>query len=294
MDLRWLDDVLVLLEEGNLTRAAERRNVTQPAFSRRIRAFEDWLGSPIISRESNRITASPALTSNEEEIRALALRLKELRVKVASYEPSRSTVTIAAQHAPVQSVFPDLALRAKTAFPELNFRLRVGNLEDCVSRFLRSDAEMLLCYEAQTARQLEFGANVERALWSTDFLIPIVGGSLRYAVRSNATIPDDMPAIAYPPDSYFGEALRRANCPFASSELNSNTICMTAFSSGILELVSKGLGVGWVPFSMAHRELETGTLVSLAASLGKVPLNVALYADKSSEAGVALLRLWEA
>ncbi|MEO0498861.1 MAG: LysR family transcriptional regulator, partial [Pseudomonadota bacterium] len=254
MDLRWLDDVLVLLEEGNLTRAAARRNVTQPAFSRRIRAFEGWLGSPIISRESNRIAASPALTSHEDEIRALALRLKELRIKVASYEPARSTVTIAAQHAPVQSVFPDLALRAKAVFPGLKFRLRVGNLDECASRFLRGDADMLLCYEAETARQLEFGTNVERALWSTDFLIPIVGGSLRYAVRSNSSIPNDTPTIAYPPDSYFGEALRRANCPFSSTELNSNTICITAFSSGILELVSKGLGVGWVPFSMAHRE----------------------------------------
>ena len=44
MDMQWLDDVLVLLEEGNLTRAAARRNITQPAFSRRIRSFEDWLG----------------------------------------------------------------------------------------------------------------------------------------------------------------------------------------------------------------------------------------------------------
>jgi hypothetical protein len=34
MDMHWLDDVLVLLEEGNMTRAAMRRNVTQPAFSR--------------------------------------------------------------------------------------------------------------------------------------------------------------------------------------------------------------------------------------------------------------------
>ena len=112
MDLRWLDDVLVLLEEGNLTRAAERRNITQPAFSRRIRAFEDWLGAPIIERQTNRIQASPALTSNEAEIRALASRLKDLRTKVASYEPARSVVTIAAQHAPAQSVFPDVALVA--------------------------------------------------------------------------------------------------------------------------------------------------------------------------------------
>ena len=32
MDMNWLDDVLILLEEGNMTRAAARRNITQPAF----------------------------------------------------------------------------------------------------------------------------------------------------------------------------------------------------------------------------------------------------------------------
>ena len=28
MDMQWLDDVLVLLEEGNMTRAAARRKIT--------------------------------------------------------------------------------------------------------------------------------------------------------------------------------------------------------------------------------------------------------------------------
>ena len=45
MDLRWLDDVLILLEEKNMTRAAARRNITQPAFSRRIRGFEMVMAS---------------------------------------------------------------------------------------------------------------------------------------------------------------------------------------------------------------------------------------------------------
>ncbi|MCY4335026.1 MAG: LysR family transcriptional regulator [Litoreibacter sp.] len=130
MDLRWLDDVLILLEERNLSRAAARRNITQPAFSRRIRAFEDWLGTPIIERQANRIDATPALLHSETEIRALAARLRELPTKVAHSETSRATVTIAAQHAPTQSVFPELALRARSAFPELSFRLRAGNLDD--------------------------------------------------------------------------------------------------------------------------------------------------------------------
>ena len=43
MDMNWLDDVLILLEEGNMTRAAARRNITQPAFSRRIEALKTGL-----------------------------------------------------------------------------------------------------------------------------------------------------------------------------------------------------------------------------------------------------------
>jgi len=152
MDLRWLDDVLVLLEERNLTRAAERRNVTQPAFSRRIRAFEDWLGSPLLDRQANRVDISEALLANETEIRVLVARLREMRTNIAEFDSAKSTIAIAAQHAPMVSTFPDMALRAKGVFPNLSFRLRAANLEDCVTTFLRGDASMLVCYEAETAQ----------------------------------------------------------------------------------------------------------------------------------------------
>ena len=41
MDIKWFEDLLVLLEEKSFTRAAARRHVTQPAFSRRIRLLEE-------------------------------------------------------------------------------------------------------------------------------------------------------------------------------------------------------------------------------------------------------------
>ncbi|MGY8861417.1 MAG: LysR family transcriptional regulator, partial [Pseudomonadales bacterium] len=43
MELKWLEDLLALLEEKSITRAAERRHVTQPAYSRRVRQLEEWL-----------------------------------------------------------------------------------------------------------------------------------------------------------------------------------------------------------------------------------------------------------
>ena len=132
MDVKWLDDALALLEEGNMTRAAARRNITRPAFSRRIRSFEDWLGTSILERGTNRVEISAALIPNEADIRVFAGRIRELRTKIAHFESSSSTISIASQHAAVFATFPDIALRAKHYFPAQNFRLRAGNLGDCV------------------------------------------------------------------------------------------------------------------------------------------------------------------
>lgn len=293
MDMNWLEDVLVLLEEGNMTRAAERRNITQPAFSRRIRSFENWLGRPILDRQSNRVEISQALVSNEDEIRALILRLREMRTNIATYEPDRTSVTIAGQHAPICSSFPDMALRAKSAFPGLRIRLRAGNLEDCASIFLRGDADMFLCYEAKGGRQFDFGEDVPRGRWGRDYLVPVVGGALRYAVTASGHLPDSTPAVAYPEDSYFGQVLSRGSRPFGTPNFSTNPVCVTAFSSGTLELVLRGLGVGWLPYSMVHREIAAGSLISLANALGQEDLSVLLFADRRNRAARDLLEFWQ-
>lgn len=293
MDMQWLDDVLVLLEEDNLTRAAARRNITQPAFSRRIRSFEDWLGVDVLDRGTNRVDISPALASNEAEIRALVTRIRDLRSRIAHFDPASSTVSIAAQHAPVFSTFPDMALRAKQSFPAVKFRLRAGNLRDCVTMFLRGDTSMLLCYEAESATPLPFGASIRRELWGIDYLVPVVGGPLRYSVKANGEIPARTPAIVYPDDSYFGEVLNAQERPFGTPQFSSNPACETAFSSGIKEMVLKGIGIGWLPYSMAYREIEDGDLISLGDTLGKETLKVAIYADVKDEISMSLLDIWK-
>ncbi|KNG92679.1 LysR family transcriptional regulator [Pseudaestuariivita atlantica] len=292
MDLNCFDDVLVLLEERNMTRAAARRNITQPAFSRRIRSFEDWLGTPILERHANRIEISAALLANEEELRAMVANLREMRTRFTNFAPGRSSITIAAQHALTVSTLPDMTLRARAAFPNLDFRPRAGNLHDCVTRFLRGDASMLLCYEARSIPPLEFGTGVVRGHWGTDYLVPVVGGALRYTVKDTGWIPDDTPAIPYPEGSYFGDVLSRENRQFGTPGSSLGPVCVTAFSSGTKELVLHGIGVGWVPFSMVHREIASGELISLAYRYGREPLNIALFTDKTSAASLDLLSFW--
>lgn len=292
MDMLWLDDVLALLEERNMTRAAARRNITQPAFSRRIRSFEDWLGVDVLDRKANRIEISPALATNEADIRALVARLNELRTKITQHDPSTSVTAIAAPHASIYSTFPDMALRARAAFSGLRFRVRAANLSDCVSMFLRGDTDMLLCYEAQSVGPMQFGAGVRRGLWGHDYLIPVIGGVLRYTVRDNRDVPLDTPAIVYPETSYFGEVLSGSQRQFGTAEFSAKPVCQTAFSSGAKEMILAGLGVGWLPFSMVHREIESGDLVSLSSQFGQEALEVAVYAHRKVEMAENLVDFW--
>ncbi len=60
LDLAYLLDSKALAETGSFSRAAFVRNVTQPAFSRRIRALEDWAGAPLFQRGSTPVTLTDA------------------------------------------------------------------------------------------------------------------------------------------------------------------------------------------------------------------------------------------
>src|SRR6188768_1163456 len=59
MELKWLEDFVCLANIGSFWKASEERHVSQPAFSRRIRALEDWLGVTLIDRSSYPVTLTP-------------------------------------------------------------------------------------------------------------------------------------------------------------------------------------------------------------------------------------------
>lgn len=69
MDPEQLDDVMAMLQEGNMIREAARRNITQLAFSRRVRGFETWPSVEVVKRGADRIEISEALAANEPVVR---------------------------------------------------------------------------------------------------------------------------------------------------------------------------------------------------------------------------------
>ena len=52
MEPTWIEDFVALTACESLSRAAEMRGVTQPAFGRRLRVLKDWFGGPLFDRAS--------------------------------------------------------------------------------------------------------------------------------------------------------------------------------------------------------------------------------------------------
>jgi DNA-binding transcriptional LysR family regulator len=292
LDLRWFEDVIVLLEERNLTRAAARRNITQPAFSRRIRTFEDWLGTPLLERKANSVRIHPALLASEDEIKSLIQRIQELRNRIKSFKPEDAHVTVTTQHALLFSAFPDIAALTQEKMPTARFRLRAVNRTECVSIFLHGEASILLCYEDDGASSMPFDQSIFCDEWGKDRLVPVIGGRLKYRLSADGTAPDSLPAIVYPEQSYFGELLTRSGCPFSSTSRTQNPRYETAYSAGIKEMVAAGLGISWLPMSMVYQQIESGDLMDLSNHYGSLPLRIVFYTNSMNAAANSLRSIW--
>lgn len=277
MDTCLFDDVLALLSEGNLSRAARRRNVTQPAFSRRIRSFEEWVGIPLLDRETNRVALHPTLAANTAEIRATIQRIEALRARLRDGGTGSGRLVMVTQHALAVSVVTDALVSLHKAESALTTRLRTMNREDCLSFFVRGDADLLMIYEARGFPPLPFDDSIRRRTWMRDALVPVCGSGLRHRLGPDGVPKRPFSLIRYPADSHFGRLVHRNGGETALLEHGGHVAVETAFSVAALRLAEAGLGVAWVPHSLCLRQIASGALVSLAGVYGQIPLDVSLF-----------------
>jgi len=295
LDQAWLEDVLILLEEGSLAAAAKRRHITQPAFSRRIRAFEQWLGQPILERGANKVRIAPILRHNEAELRALQSRIHELRSQLKHYDPTITTITLAAQHSAVLTTFAQMSLAARQAMPNLRFKLQAANQNDCLSMFVRGDADILMFYQTTDARPYGFDHSVAEMTLKSDQLVLMAGRALASKVDKNNRLTADTPAIVFPTNSYFGNLLSRFGKPFSTRELTANPTVDSAFTMGIKDWVQQDIGVAWLPLSLTEQAIKSGDLINLSASGGlysPIDLKVVLYWRTTNPTVQALVDVW--
>ena len=132
MRLEWIDDILAVLDSGSLTRAAEKRLLTQSAFTRRVRLIEGSIGATLFDRRRKPVSLMPGVQALEPELRELSARLHKLRhtLKTESDQASQS-LSFVCQHALTTTVSPKV-VRTLTADDDISVRVRSGNQDECL------------------------------------------------------------------------------------------------------------------------------------------------------------------
>ena len=108
MDLSWFKDLEQLSKTGNFSQAANVRNISQPAFSRRIKALEAWVGTQLVDRGRHPISLTSAGKQMLEASQQALERLEYERTQIIEAQslPDKYVVTFGAQHSIGWRFFP--------------------------------------------------------------------------------------------------------------------------------------------------------------------------------------------
>ena len=279
MNLSWLDDFLALAASGNFSRAAEERHMTQPAFSRRIRALEEWLSVDLFDRSSQpaRLTAAGEwLRPRAEELLARVARVPAEARAVA--EASAGTLRIAATHALSFSFVPGWlqALQAHTQGGPI--RLESDVLQRCEELLAQRQVQFVVAHAAGGALD---APGVPSLVVGRDLLLPVATAQAPAAAL-----------LGFSDASGLGRIVRSAlGAELAAAGLQA---VFTAHLASVLKgMALEGRGLAWLPQSLVREELAAGRLQVQGPAHWRIALEVRLYRDPAA-LGEYAEAFWEA
>lgn len=286
METIWLEDFLAVLDEGGFSRAADRRAVSQPAFSRRIRALEEWVGTSLFDRN----THSTRLTPAGERFRPVAEELlRRLQIgrqdALGAAQAASETLRFAATHALSLTFFPEWLRLLEMAAPITStVQLTADNMVACEKIMLEGRAQFLLCHHHPAATNRLASDSFISIELGNDMLVPVAAPS---SFKSAAAL--EGPYLAYTSESGMGRILLAA---WASGAARKEPVFSSHLASVLVAMAREGRGFAWSPLSLVRDDLDSGRLVRVGARSDEVSMEIHLFRAKSRQSPAAEA-LWD-
>lgn len=281
MNLIWLEDFLALAATGNFSRAAEDRHSSQPAFSRRIRALEEWIGADLFDRSSQPAKLTEAgewFASVAQELIARVSRIPGDAQKVA--DASSVTLRIASTHVLSFTFLPRWLRGLESSTTVGPVELMSDMQRRCEALMLQSKVQFVLSHSHPGARGALDREPFQSALIGEDVLIavsaPDADGQPKHRLSRQAR--PAVPVLAYTEESGLGRITRAV--VGRRLEAFAVDVVFTAHLASVLRtMVLDGRGVAWLPQILVDEDIANGRVVAAAGNDWDVPLEIRLYRD---------------
>ncbi len=293
MDIEWLEDFLVLSDLSSFTRAAQARNVTQSAFSRRIRSLEDWIGIALVDRD----TVPPRLTMAghlfRDSAREMVRQLHDTRIALGHRSKVFSGIKLFVAHALVQYILPSWMRQINQQISGLKFEINAGETYEGMVSLSSGRCDLLMVYHSPVVPMSIDERLCPSVALGTDRLVPVCkpdeNGTPMY--RLTEAKVRHLPLLAYPPETFFGR-ICNGLIRFRPSDPCFNVVIQSGQARILHALVKEGAGIAWLPEHGIKSELIGGQLALAGDEEWIVPIDIRLYASHE-RSRLLHANLWE-
>lgn len=287
MELIWFEDYLALAETLNFSRAAEARHVTQPAFSRRIRALEEWIGAALFTRTTHGVALTPAGEHFHNQAEVLTRALHQLRRDTLEVSGRGARLlSIAATHALSFTFFPKWVRRHESVLALGNLNLISDSMQACEQMMLRGDAQFLLCHShPNMSSRLEAG-HFKSIVVGADTLVPLSAPGPDNTPRWSLDGGEPVKYLAYSAQSGLG---RIVAAPWGDRGrgLMLETVFTSHLAATLLSMARAGDGVAWLPRTLAEEDIAAGLLLEAGDSKFEIPIEIRLFRPVARQSDAA-------
>ena len=284
MDIIWLRDFEALTVHKNFSRAAEDRNVSQPAFSRRIRALEDEVGVKLIDRQTFPLSLTPAgevfLAQARSILRTYSETLERCQTIAAAGE---NVVRFASSQSLYMTHYKTLiAPLAEQSGLDIDLNSTSWGADQFVTALQQSYCDLILTYwhpAMDFLSPLEV-SRCEYLTLSTDDFIPVSkpGPDGQPLFSLDPAQKRQVPLLSYGTASalraVLDHVLRQQIDPPGVLVVNQN-----ALANSVKAMILEGFGLGWLPRAICHEELVEGRLQIVGGQSHVSGLEIRLYRD---------------
>lgn len=146
LETKWLEDFVALANTRSFSASARQRHVTQPAFSRRIRALEQAVGVTLVDRSTTPINLTPEGQLFLVTARNLVEQLNECLGHLRGVSMAREALDIVAAHSLALSFYPEWISRLQEGLGELPTRLVAMNVGEAIHVLREGNCDLMLAY----------------------------------------------------------------------------------------------------------------------------------------------------
>lgn len=277
MQLRWLEDFVELARTRSFTRAAENRFVTHPAFGRRIRALEEWVGTRLVERSKPLELTAAGTVFLDAATNALDI-LHSARTQLQDAAPTlENNLKIATGRTLAATFFPDWYDETVARNGFFTATLSTGGAEEAILRLAAGEVDLLIVYSSAHTRLL---IDQDRFDWlsvAREVLVPVSAldakGRAKYRLAAG---PSPIPWLAFTRTLTLRAVLARHLAEMPNRPTLKPVYQADSYEA-ILAMARRGAGIAWLPQRLVADDVARGTLAIVGGKDWQIGFDIALY-----------------